>query len=194
MEVKDHLKIEELRNGNEKIFNSIFDDYYIPLCLFSNKYIDDLDKSRSIVQEVFVTLWIKKAQLKVTQSLKSYLYTAVKNTTLDYLKHLKVESKYISELRDSSFSDQNIQDQIEENEVNQKINRAIENLPEQSKLVFKLSKIEGLKYAEIASRLNISKKTVEMHMGNALKKLRLQLSENLLLLWILLKKDKKNIF
>jgi len=175
MEPKDKLLYQQLKSGDEQAFNRVFDQYYIQLCLFSSKIIKDIDKSRSIVQDVFVDLWVDHQRLNITNSLRSYLYTAVKNLSLDYLKHLKVESEYVS-----SFVGSNVflnDTAIEEAELNQKINIAIENLPPQCKAVFKLSRLEGLKYSEISERLNISVKTVEMHVGTALKKLRKELSD-----------------
>ena len=176
MENQDKLLYLQLKSGNEQAFNKIFELYYMQLCLFSTKIINDLDKARSLVQEVFVDLWVDHEKLDINKSLKSYLYTTVKNSSLDYLKHLKIESEYASHLK-RDISNVVFDNSIEEVELNAKINLAIEKLPSQCKAVFKFSRVDGMKYSEIAERMNISVKTVEMHMGIALKKLRKELSE-----------------
>ena len=171
---KDHILFEDIKNGNEKVFNQAFECYYSCLCFYTDKIIRDFDLSRSIVQQVFVDLWIKREKLQV-ESLKSYLFQSVRNASLDVLKHKKAELKYLSTLQKTE-SDQ-FSDLMEEAELADKINKAIQKLPDKCREVFIMCRFEELKYAEIASRLNISVKTVEMQVSIALKKLRKELSE-----------------
>lgn len=171
---KEHILFSEIRNGNEASFNRAFDLYYSRLCFFADKFLCDFDLSRSVVQQVFVDLWIKRDKLLVT-SLQSYLYHSVQNSSLDVLKHRKVESRYLASLDQTEASE--INDLIEEAELADRINRAIHNLPEKCREIFILCRFEELKYAEIADRLNISVKTVEMQISIALKKLRQELAD-----------------
>lgn len=164
----------EIKNINEKSFKQAFDLYYPRLCFFADKMLHDFDLSRSVVQQVFVELWIKRERL-VVQSLQSYLYQAVKNSALDVLKHKKVEHQYLQSLEKAEFAELN--DQIVEAELADRINRAIQNLPEKCREIFILCRFDELKYAEIAERLGISIKTVEMQISIALKKLRNELSD-----------------
>jgi RNA polymerase sigma-70 factor (ECF subfamily) len=164
----------EIKNINEKSFKQAFDLYYPRLCFFADKMLHDFDLSRSVVQQVFVELWIKRERL-VVQSLQSYLYQAVKNSALDVLKHKKVEHQYLQSLEKAEFAELN--DQIVEAELDDRINRAIQNLPEKCREIFILCRFDELKYAEIAERLGISIKTVEMQISIALKKLRNELSD-----------------
>ncbi len=173
-QAKDQILFDEIRNGSEKAFNQAFDLYYSSLCFFADKILHDFDASRSVVQQVFVDLWIKRAKLEVTL-LQAYLYRAVRNSSLDVLKHKKVELEYLSSLEKSE--PETIADLIEEAELTDRINRAIQNLPERCREIFLLCRFEELKYAEIASRLNISVKTVEMQISIALRKLREELSD-----------------
>jgi RNA polymerase sigma-70 factor (ECF subfamily) len=171
---REYILFAEIRNGNEEAFNKAFDLYYSRLCFYADQILHDLDLSRSIVQQVFVDLWIKRERLLVT-SLQAYLYNSTRNASLDVLKHKKVESRYLSSLeKNESFVETDL---MEEAELADRINRAIQNLPEKCREVFLLCRFEGLKYAEIADRLNISVKTVEMQISIALKKLRKDLSD-----------------
>ena len=173
-QVKEQVKFEDVRKGDEKAFNEAFDLYYSRLCFFADIILHDFDLSRSMVQQVFVDLWIKREKLQI-DSLKSYLYQSVRNASFDVLKHKKAESKYLSTLEKTESAQ--ITDLIEEAELADRINRAIQNLPEKCREIFVLCRFEELKYSEIAARLNISVKTVEMQISIALKKLRKELSD-----------------
>jgi len=171
---REYILFAEIRNGNEEAFNKAFDLYYSRLCFYADQILHDFDLSRSIVQQVFVDLWIKRERLLVT-SLQAYLYNSTRNASLDVLKHKKVESRYLSSLeQNESFVETDL---MEEAELADRINTAIQNLPEKCREIFLLCRFEGLKYAEIADRLNISVKTVEMQISIALKKLRKDLSD-----------------
>ncbi|MDP2887667.1 MAG: RNA polymerase sigma-70 factor [Bacteroidota bacterium] len=171
---KGHILFDDIRNGDEVAFNKAFDLYYSRLCFFADKILHDFDLSRSIAQQVFVDLWIKREKLRI-DSLQSYLYQSVRNAALDVLKHKKAESKYLSSLEKEESGQ--LTDLIEEAELADRINRAIQKLPEKCREIFVLCRFEELKYAEIAEKLNISVKTVEMQIGIALKKLRKELSD-----------------
>jgi len=170
----EHILFAEIRKGNEEAFNKAFDLYYSRLCFFADKILHDFDLSRSLVQQVFVDLWIKRDRLLVT-SLQAYLYNSTRNAALDVLKHKKVESRYLSSLEQNESVV--VTDLMEEAELADRINSAIQNLPEKCREIFLLCRFDGLKYAEIADRLNISVKTVEMQVSIALKRLRKELSD-----------------
>jgi len=171
---REHILFAEIRNGNEEAFNKTFDLYYSRLCFYADHILHDFDLSRSIVQQIFVDLWIKRDRLIVT-SLQAYLYNSTRNASLDVLKHKKVESRYLSSLEISESVE--VTDLMEESELADRINRAIQNLPEKCREIFIMCRFEELKYAEIASQLGISVKTVEMQISIALKKLRKELSD-----------------
>jgi RNA polymerase sigma-70 factor, ECF subfamily len=171
---REHILFTDIKNGSETAFNKAFDLYYSRLCFFSDRILYDFDLSRSIVQQVFVDLWIKRERLLVT-SLQSYLYNSTRNASLDVLKHKKVESRYLSSLEKNESVEET--DLMEEAELADRINSAIQNLPEKCREIFLLCRFEGLKYSEIADQLSISVKTVEMQISIALKKLRKDLSD-----------------
>ena len=171
---KEHILFDDIRNGDEVAFNKAFDLYYSRLCFFADKILHDFDLSRSIAQQVFVDLWIKRDKLMVT-SLQSYLYHSVQNSALDILKRKKVESRYLATL--DKTEPEEMKDLMEEAELADRINKAIQKLPEKCREIFLLCRFEELKYAEIAEKLNISVKTVEMQISIAMKKLRKELSD-----------------
>ncbi|TDO05536.1 RNA polymerase sigma-70 factor [Sunxiuqinia elliptica] len=176
-QLSDKTLFLKIKEGDEAAFNKAFESYYSRLCFFADNIIHDYDQSSSIVQQVFVDLWLKRERLDVVYSLKGFLFRSVRNQSLDWLRHRKVESEYLQEL---SFKQEEavFLDQLELAELNDKINTAIQELPEKCREIFVLCRFEGLKYAEIASRLEISVKTVETQMSIALKKIRTKVSDS----------------
>ena len=155
--------LQKISQGNEKSFTEAFDVYYAGLCFYADKFLHDQDEARSLVQQVFVDLWIKRDKLVIQASTKAYLFTTVRNSALDYLKHKIVETQYLREVQPELVTIE--RDLIEEAELNTRINSAIDHLPEKCREIFLLCRFEELRYSEIAQRLGISIKTVEMQMG-----------------------------
>lgn len=182
--VEEKALIENIQNGNEKSFEQLFKLYYGHLCLFASKIIDDEIAAEEIVQDFFVKFWEKRNQISIESSLKNYLFRSIKNLCLNFIKHNKVKQEYarhvISEAENNNFRDNFI-----EVDLAKKINESIEALPEKRRKIFKMSREEGLKYREIAEKLNISVKTVETQMRFAFRTLRDKLKNyNTFLLFI----------
>ncbi|MDN5202425.1 RNA polymerase sigma-70 factor [Fulvivirgaceae bacterium BMA10] len=167
-------KLENIKSGDVSSFEQIFRQYYQSLCLFALKYVKDPDDAEEIVQDVFVKIWQKKDVLDIAISLKSYLYQAVRNASLNHLKHIQVKLEYEKNLVNSP-SRTDTADTVIASELEAKIYEAVHKLPPERKKIFLLNRNEGLKYREIADQLNISVKTVESQMGKALKFLRMEL-------------------
>ena len=163
---------ERIKKGDEKAFEILFHSYYGYLCLFAVKIINDRESAEEIVQDFFVKLWEKREKLQIETSVKNYLFRSVKNLCLNFIKHNKTKMRYtqiiVSEV-ESNFSDENHYPEIE---LPEKIEESINSLPEKRREIFRLSRQEGLKYHEIAQKLNISIKTVETQMSLAIKTLR----------------------
>jgi RNA polymerase sigma-70 factor (ECF subfamily) len=170
----------ELKEGDVNAFEMFFKTWYQPLCNYAYTFIQDKDEAEEIVQSAFLSVWEKRETIDIKTSLKSYLYTMVRNTSLNVIKHEKIKQKYVGEaLALEERAHDGVAQTVLSAELESKIQEAIEALPEQCRLVFKLSRFEELKYAEIAAQLEISIKTVENHMGKALKIMREQLKEYL---------------
>jgi RNA polymerase sigma-70 factor (family 1) len=182
---------EALRKGDAVVFEKIFKDYYERLCNYANSMMNDMDEAEETVQVTFLTLWEKRGSIDIHTSVKSYLYQAVHNHCLNRLKHYRVRmahSEHIKYHADAHTEDSS--QMVQGKELEEQIHAAIASLPDQCQTVFKLSRFENLTYSEIAQQLNISVKTIENHMGKALRILREQLKEYLpVLLWLLFRNN-----
>ena len=173
--------------GDQQAFGQLFKLYYQEACRYVARLIKDEDTIEEIVQSTFVNLWEKRDMINPDISFKSYLLRSTYNTALNYLKHRKVMATYVNTKQDTfGISKQNYVSHQPDFEIQNRISDALESLPPQCQKVFRMSREEGLKYHEIAEELNISKKTVEVHMGKALKMLRLQLKDYLTFFILLL--------
>lgn len=173
--ISDPEIFQRIKKGDEEAFSRLFDGYYSSLCFFAAKFLKDLDLARSLVQQVFVDLWLNREKVEEIRSVKSYLFRSVKNRCIDHLRKEKINIAMSVPAFD--FNQIPFRDLVEEAELNDRINASINQLPEKCREIFLLCRFEELKYAEIAQKLNISVKTVEMQMGIALKKLRESLSD-----------------
>jgi RNA polymerase sigma-70 factor, ECF subfamily len=171
--------LEGLKSGNEKIFQEIFNAYYEPLCRFSLNRIESKEDAEEIVQDVFVKLWIKREELMIQQSLKSYLYRMVQNRIInqsDHHKIRKIHQQYVLSNQPEYFASEN---DFHEEELNSLAARAVASMPEKRRQVYELSRKKGLKYSEIAEKMGISIKTVEVHLSKALDHMRVYLKDYL---------------
>lgn len=149
-------------------FESLFKSNFNKLCNLSNRIVRDKEAARDIVQEVFAKVWTKRDELAI-HTIENYLSRSITNASLNYLESRKkfVEINDAVLLRNVTSSDQ-----ISLREIEQRIFNSINSLPPQCRVIFSLSRFEGLTYLQIAEHLNLSVKTVETQMGRALKQLR----------------------
>lgn len=174
-----------LKEGNKEVFEELYRAYYSPLCFYCLRYVDDMEDAKEIVQGLFLKIWIKRTELKINISVKSYLYRAVQNDALNHLQQKKHKQKYIFDKEHlPNYISENGQLKLEEEELKNVINRAILKLPSKRRKIFELSRDENMKYAQIAEHLAISVKTVEAQMTKSLKYLRIVLKEYLPVLLI----------
>lgn len=164
-------------------FEVLFKTHYAGLCRYALSYLDDHAQAEDIVQQVFLKFWEQYNNMQETNHPKAYLFAMVRNACLNQLKHSKIRQMYAQEHAGTPEPSHEPTDKpVREKELEQRIQKAMQQLPEQCRLIFKMSRFEELKYAEIAKNLNISVKTVENQMGKALKIMRFQLSDLLLLI------------
>jgi RNA polymerase sigma-70 factor (ECF subfamily) len=175
--------IARLKDGDQTAFELLFHFYYPGLVIYASQFTIDRFEAEEIVQNFFVRFWQKRQQISPADSLKNYFFSSVKNSSLNFLKHKKVEAKYLKELGD--LSNQHLvydPDLYVATELQEKIKNSIDRLPEKCREIFIMSRIRGLKNEEIAIELNLSKRTVETQISNALKVLRIELKDYLGLL------------
>lgn len=178
-------QLEQLKEGGITVFEMHFRTYYQPLCNYAYTFIQDKDEAEEIVQSSFLSFWEKRQTLAIHTSLKSYLYTMVRNACFNVIKHEKIKQKHAAEhLATGDTAHESVANTVLASELEQRIHEAMEQLPAQCRLIFKLSRFEELKYAEIADQLTLSVKTVENQMGKALRIMRDQLKEYLPLIII----------
>jgi RNA polymerase sigma-70 factor (ECF subfamily) len=185
--LEQHMYLE-LKEGKENAFEMIFKTFYRPLCSYAYSFLSDKDEAEEVVQATFISVWEKKDAIEIQTSLKSYLYRMVRNACLNVIKHEKVKQQHAAyEMAGGEPTHEAVAQSVISSELEVKIYQAMKALPEQCRIVFQLSRFEELKYAEIAEQLNISIKTVENHMGKALKIMRGQLKDYLPLFLIFMK-------
>jgi len=178
--------IEGLLRREKVVFDYIFNYYYSGLCAFCMQYLKDKDTVEDLVQDFFVSLWIDGPRLQIKSSLKSYLFTSVRNRCLDELKHRKVTEKYKNYLLfGSDGTELSVDFCIAETELRQAIEASMAKLPPRCREIFVFSRFNGFTNQEIADKLGISKRTVELQISNSLKILKLELAE-FIPLWLVL--------
>ncbi len=188
MDLHEQHVLSALRDNQESALEMLFRTYYTSLCRYAYAFLHDKDEAEEVVQKTFLGVWDKRQNLTIQTSIKSYLYTMVRNSCLNVIKHERVKqvhemySKTQGEPVSSPPSDTMMATELEA-----KIYESMKALPEQCRIVFQLSRFEQLSYAEIAAQLNISVKTVENQIGKALKIMRTELKEYLPFLLIFFK-------
>ena len=169
---EDTVLFERIKKGEVKAFEVLFRQYYAYLCLFASKIIKDEVSAEEIVQTFFVNLWEKKEKINIESSLKNYIFRSVKNLCLNHIKHNSIKAQHAENMLAEANLDSSVEDSYVEIDLASKIEESIQSLPEKRRIIFRLSREEGLKYREIAKKLNISIKTVETQMSLAIKTLR----------------------
>lgn len=168
------LYTDNLQNNFDKVYVL----YYSRMHRFAREYVLSSEDAENIVQDVFLLVWERRKVLDIQISLTAYLFSLVKNKCLDYLRHQVVADEYKKDLALKLSALELLNHTLSsEEDVEHVITEAVNKLPERCKLVFLKSRIEGMKYREIANELNISVNTVENQMAIALKKLRVELKD-----------------
>ena len=169
----EKLLIEKLKSGDVDSFSDIFSIYYKDLVFFANSFIHELSSAEDIVQDAFVKLWEDHEKLNVIVSLKSILLKTIQNKCIDWHRHRKIMNNHSTFIIDNSpLYEYNTDNFVLRSELEGRIEKAIADLPEKYKEVFEMSRFEGLKYNEIAVKLNVSNRTVEVRISKALELLR----------------------
>lgn len=163
-------------------FDSLFRKYHKRLLLYSLKYVERESDALDIVQNIFVAIWENGKYRQDEEFVKAYLFSAAKNSCLNYLKHLKVVKKFENEislelLEMEAVHFQSAEKSLIESENIKQINDAIDSLSDIYKEVIFLSRFEGLKNHEIAEKLNIPVRTVETRIFRALSNLKEKMSQ-----------------
>ena len=175
---KDSEIAGRIRKGDKTEFESLFRSYYVSLVNYAKTLVRDHDTAEEIVQDLFVRIWQNKEKFKIKSSLNGYLFRSVHNRCIHNIEHLKVVSRHAE--TETMHYDNSVEDPseiLQYKDLQLRIARTLKRLPERSAEIFCMSRFDGLKYNEIAEKLSVSVKTVEVSMGRALKEFRKELLE-----------------
>ena len=164
------LKVKE---GNMRAYRHIFDSHFSDLCKFLYLYVSDSFIAEEIALDIFTSLWEKRTTLQIESSLKGYLFQAGKYKAISHLR--KKKNEIYVDLNTTELQLKNDAERlmkIETDELRQIIEEAINSLPEKSREIYRMAREENMSHKQIATKLAISPKTVENHVGIALRKLR----------------------
>jgi RNA polymerase sigma-70 factor (ECF subfamily) len=170
----DEELLAGIQNADHDVFTTLYSRHFQSLSLAALKYVKDTAIAEEIVQDIFLKLWETPGDILNVRSLKAYLYRAVINHSINYVnrqKNIELHHQRIAE----ETSHEQIENLMEDHALKEMLYQEIERLPAQCRKVFKMSRFQDLKYREIAEQLNLSEKTVENHIVNALKILRSKL-------------------
>ena len=172
----DRELLARLRQGDEAAYDAIFRQWYAPLVATITALLRDRGPAEEVVQDVMLELWRRRESITFETSLRAYLFQATRNRGLNYLRRQRVETRGEATIAAALPTPEPADSDARESELNVAIQAAIASLPDRCREVFELSRIQGLKYSEIATELGISVKTVEAQMGKALRVMREQLA------------------
>jgi RNA polymerase sigma-70 factor (family 1) len=185
--MEDQYLIEGLERGDKGAFEALFKKYYSSLVLFATRLVPDKDMARELVQDVFVTFYEKRQEIRIHTSLKSHLYQSVRNRCINYIKReINIRGHHAEMASEMKLEEEHIESSIHEVELEQRIYQVIKELPDKCREVFEMSRFEGLSNQDIADRLEISKRTVETQISKALRILRENLTDREMILLILI--------
>ena len=184
MEKRDSLiekvLLGKLVSGDRDVFSTIFTTYYRDLVLFALSMVHDTETAEEFVQDTFVKIWEDRRNLQINISLRSYLIRSVHNRCIDWFRHMKVKQAHIDEVMSYQIlSENDTENYILSSELNSQIKKILSKIPAEYSEAFCMNRDQGLKYSEIAEKLNVSVRTVEVRIGKALHLLREYLHEYL---------------
>lgn len=170
--MKDFELINAIEKDDNDAFKLLFNRYYTPLINYIQTHTRDKDLSKDLVQQTFITLWNQRYGLNISKSVKGYLYTLTYRIYVEHYRNSKRKNIFLEELKEEAIRESIFEDkEFNENRI-EKLKSIVNTLPPRCKEILQLNKMKGLKYQEIAEKLNISQKTVEAQMRIAFQKIR----------------------
>lgn len=179
--MKERITLTQLRQGGHETFSRLFTLYYSDLVLFAGRYLPELESCEDIVQDTFMKVWHLRNQLEVTVPLRAYLIGAVRNRCLNEIKHRKLTAN--TTVDSLTWMPLRIEEEaVLYSELQERLGQALQKMPAVYREAFEMSRFYRMKYQEIADKLGVSKRTVEVRIGKALAILRRDLKDFMLLI------------
>jgi RNA polymerase sigma-70 factor (family 1) len=170
MDPEEEIIWKRIQKKDNKAFESYYKMHYKSFFVMACRYLKNTEQAEEIVNDVFMKIWEDGNKISIDSSLKSYIYRAIINRSLNEIQKNKKDLNLAIDLYNTQEESYELRE-IEENELKIKLFKAIDLLPEQCRKVFQLSRFEELKQQEIADKLGISIKTVKNHITHALKQI-----------------------
>ena len=165
--------LTRIARGDQRAFTEIFDFYQRYVYDYGRKLTKSEDQASEIVQDVFLKIWLNREKLNEVNNFGAYLNRVVRNHSLNVIRKLAQDARSATQLKINNPESENATDKIlDYNESNRILTQAIENLSPQQRIAYTLCHMEGLKYDEAAKKMNVSSRTVQAHMHQALKHIR----------------------
>ncbi len=178
----DEYLTERLREGDAAAFEEIYERYWSVLYRTAYHKLNSTEVAEELVQDLFTALWQKRTSLRINTTLQQYLFGAIRNHVITYVRKCAVQAKY-NQIERPTFS-HDTEWEVAYNELHERLENALNELPEKTKAVFAMSRYEEKTVAQIARQLNFSEKGVEYHLTKALKHLRTHLQNFLFTLFL----------
>lgn len=172
--------LARLSAGDELALTDIYHHHWQSLFVSAFNILKDKAACEDILQELFLQVWLKRESLEISSSLGAYLHTATRYQVFKYIRKAS-HREHLFEKLDLRLAEPSAEKALQLKQLNEQIHAIVETLPEQCRIIYKLSREEYLSHKEIAERLNISTKTVENQLTIALRKLRVSLGDAALL-------------
>ena len=167
----DDELIQRIKEADQAALEVLFERYYYALCDFAFQYVRSFDLTEEIVSDVFLNIWKRRERLNITSSFKAYIFRAVRNQSINYLKKENRDFDSLDLLENEASEEYQPDEELIFCELENRIEVLLNTLPPRRKLIFKLSRIEGFTYQEIADIFSISIHTVQNQMVQAVKTL-----------------------
>lgn len=170
-----------LKSDEQAAFTEIYNRYVLSLSEFAGSKLYSLEDARDLLHDLFVKLWEDRHLLSINTNLKAYLFSAVRYKVIDKIRQNSVREKHAKGKQiESAFPQYTAQDQMEADELQQSLDKSLQDLAPRIREIFLLSRNEHKSIAEIAALLNLSEQTVKNQLSIALKHLRTAVNHNLL--------------
>jgi RNA polymerase sigma-70 factor, ECF subfamily len=181
MLTEDHSLGKRIIEGDNEAFSIVFRHYYVDFVLFAATFVKNRQAAEEIVEEVFIRLWENRETIVITTSLRSYLLRSIQNRCIDFIRHVRIMDEYqINWRHHPELLENDTENYILHSELEEDLKKALGKIPEEVRTVFTMNRFEGMTYAEIALKLDVSVRTVEVRIGKALSLLKHYLKDYLI--------------